>query len=209
MPSQPFTYAVFIRELEVLIAESQSFETTNECHHRNPEFRRWLHALKDLLIRIEQRGVMVNCDVGNREFRALFHGANAQDDSDAFRHDMTDTVIELVQIVEGYKRFGFSTPKRAPEPEALKYPDKGANLAWLAANLPLSVWVAVGTALVFTFGLGLATGGTKLGQTALDWVKPADPAATAAKPAKPAASVPFLSLQPYGETPKPPPTNFK
>ena len=186
-PLKPFDYAAFIACIRELHRTGIAFGASPDTVH-SLAFRSWRLATEDALDRIAKLKYKIKCGVRDRQFRAMWTGANAVQQTAAYVTDMSDTLTEFQLLLENFERHGdphagevsptemvvialrtenealkATVAARAAEP--LKLPEKGATLAWIRDNVPITTWAWAAGAISISFTAGVAVGAWPIVQT--------------------------------------------
>lgn len=92
----------------------------------------------------------------------MWTGASHQDEVEALRSALNDSLIELEFIVQQHKRYGAPGDGVSAQAEAarLQVPER-VTLSWLWHNVPATLWLAAAGLVLAIFLAGVSAGQTK------------------------------------------------
>ena len=131
-------YADFIAELERLIVDGRGILEARVTH-KDPRFRRWRHAAESIVDSAKSNGFKLPGEFysSGRQYLALWMGATREEDVEALRSDLNDSLVELEFIVEQYRKYGSSTTANSgDEVTAL---DPAASVERICSRIPLVI----------------------------------------------------------------------
>lgn len=167
-------YSEFIADLEQQLTVVRSL-IGSSMTHENPQFRKWRHEVQSLVDEAKAAGFRVPGDFNSnrRAYRALWIGADTEDNLKEFRRELNDSIVELEFIVQQYRKYGDPKPVAVTPPATAPLSAPGqVSLAWLWQHVPVSLWVVALALLLATFLAGVGIGQTKIYRDVLELFHP-------------------------------------
>jgi hypothetical protein len=156
-------YTQFIARLESLIVEGHAIVTAG-ITHKDQRFRKWRHEAESVVDDAKSRGIRVPGDFNSskRHYLAMWTGASHQDEVEALRSALNDSLIELEFIVQQHKLYGAPADGVSAQVKAtpLQVPER-VTLSWLWHNVPATLWLAAAGLVLAIFVAGVTAGQSK------------------------------------------------